>query len=225
MSAPAFCGSPFYAVSIIRRNSMKATPTISRPRLVFREPHANSMNIRAHRPTGAGLRPDVPASVRSLGLASDRLPSRTFQGTPTRHRGRHAGNFHLVEKEGGEEFTSEESPAPAPTPSMESWLVHRGTADNPADGAPWHGGQPRGTTHFTTHFTRRLLRVCAGANPGGHSGVRRSCRGGEIGIWCGLLPTRHRVSATRSGPFHAGWARDWPALSPLPPGEGPGERG
>ena len=72
------------------------------------------MNMRAHRPTGAELRPDIPAYVRSLGLASDRLPSRTFQSTPTRHRGRHAGNFHLVEKEGGEEFTSEESPAPSP---------------------------------------------------------------------------------------------------------------
>ena len=167
-------------------------PTISRHRLVFRELHANSMNMRAHRPTGAALRSDVPASVRSLGLASDRLPSRTFQGTPTRRRGRHAGNFHLVEKEGGEEFTSEESLAPSPTPSMESWLVHRGTADNPAE-----------QRTSTTHFTRRLLRVCAGANPGSHSGVRRSCRGGEIGIWCGLLPTRHRVAATRSGPFHA----------------------
>ena len=52
---------------------------------------------------------DVPEYVRSLGFASDRLPSsRTFQGTPMRHRGRHVGNFYLVEKEGGEEFTSED---------------------------------------------------------------------------------------------------------------------
>ena len=36
-------------------------------------------------------------------------------------------------RKGGEEFTSEESLAPSPTPSMESWLVHRGTADNPAE--------------------------------------------------------------------------------------------
>ena len=52
---------------------------------------------------------DVPEYVRSLGFASDRLPSsRTFQGTPMRHRGRHVGNFYLVEKEGEEEFTSED---------------------------------------------------------------------------------------------------------------------
>ena len=51
---------------------------------------------------------DVPAYVRSLGFASDRLPSRTFQSTPIRHRGVHVGNFYLVEKEGGEEFTSED---------------------------------------------------------------------------------------------------------------------
>ena len=51
---------------------------------------------------------DLPAYVRSLGFASDRLPSKTFQGTPMRHRGVHVGNFYLVEKEGGEEFTDED---------------------------------------------------------------------------------------------------------------------
>ena len=50
---------------------------------------------------------DLPAYVRSLGFASDRLPSKTFQGTLMRHRGVHVGNFYLVEKEGGEEFTDE----------------------------------------------------------------------------------------------------------------------
>ncbi len=49
--------------------------------------------------------PDVPAYVQSLGFASDRLPSKTFQGTPMRHHGVHVGNFYLVEKEGGEAFT------------------------------------------------------------------------------------------------------------------------
>ena len=52
--------------------------------------------------------PDVPAYVRSLGFSSDRLPSSTFQGTPMRHRGLHVGNFYLVEKESGGEFTSED---------------------------------------------------------------------------------------------------------------------
>ena len=37
---------------------------------------------------------------------------------------------------------------------------------------------------------------------------------------------RHRTRPLpNAGLFHAGWARDWPALSPLPPGEGPGVRG
>ena len=52
--------------------------------------------------------PDVPAYVRSLGFSPDRLPSKTFQSTPMRHRGVHVGNFYLVEKEGGEAFTDED---------------------------------------------------------------------------------------------------------------------
>ena len=51
---------------------------------------------------------DVPAYVRELGFTTDRLPSKTFQGTPMRHRGVHVGNFYLVEKEGGEAFTDED---------------------------------------------------------------------------------------------------------------------
>ena len=52
---------------------------------------------------------DLPAYVRELGLSSDPLPSaRTFQGAPMCHRGVHVGNFYLVGKEGGEEFTPED---------------------------------------------------------------------------------------------------------------------
>ena len=51
---------------------------------------------------------DVQAHVRALGFPTDRLPSKTFQGTPMRHRGVHVGNFYLVEKEGGEAFTDED---------------------------------------------------------------------------------------------------------------------
>ena len=51
---------------------------------------------------------DVHAYVRSLGFSADRLPSRTFLGTPMRHRGIHVGNFYLVEKASGQEFTSED---------------------------------------------------------------------------------------------------------------------
>ena len=48
---------------------------------------------------------DVSAYVQALGFPTDRLPSKTFQGTPMRHRGVHVGNFYLVEKECGEAFT------------------------------------------------------------------------------------------------------------------------
>ena len=51
---------------------------------------------------------DLPAYVRSLGLSSDLLPSQTLQGTPMRHRGVHVGTFFLGNKEGGQEFTSED---------------------------------------------------------------------------------------------------------------------
>ena len=51
---------------------------------------------------------DVPDYVRGLGFSPDRLPSKTFQGTPMRHRGAHVGNFYLVDKEGGAEFTDED---------------------------------------------------------------------------------------------------------------------
>ena len=49
--------------------------------------------------------PDVTAYVHSLGFSADRLPSKTFQGTPMRHCGVHVGNFYLVEKEDGAPFT------------------------------------------------------------------------------------------------------------------------
>ena len=48
---------------------------------------------------------DVPAYVRALGFPTDRLPSKTFQGTPMRHRGVHVGNFFLSDKDNGEAFT------------------------------------------------------------------------------------------------------------------------
>ncbi len=51
---------------------------------------------------------DITEYVRSLGFSTDLLPTRTFQGTPMRHCGVHVGNFYLVEKEDGQEFTSED---------------------------------------------------------------------------------------------------------------------
>ena len=51
---------------------------------------------------------DLPTYLRSLGHSPDRFPSKTCQCTPLRHRGVHVGHFFLGEKEGGQEFTSED---------------------------------------------------------------------------------------------------------------------
>ena len=51
---------------------------------------------------------DVHAFVRSHGFSADLLPSRTFQGTPMRHQGVHVGNFYLVDKAGGKEFSDDD---------------------------------------------------------------------------------------------------------------------
>ena len=51
---------------------------------------------------------DLPAFVRSLGFSPDLMRSKTFQGTPMRHRGAHVGNFFLAGREGAREFTEED---------------------------------------------------------------------------------------------------------------------
>jgi len=51
---------------------------------------------------------DLPAFVRSLGFSADLMRSRTFQGTPMRHRGKQVGNFFLAEKMEAPEFTEED---------------------------------------------------------------------------------------------------------------------
>ena len=49
---------------------------------------------------------DFPGYVRALGIESAWTFSRTFQGTPMRHRGMEAGSFFLAEKADGEAFTA-----------------------------------------------------------------------------------------------------------------------
>jgi len=51
---------------------------------------------------------DLPDFVRSLGFSPDLMPSKTFQGTPVRHRGETVGHFFLGEKEGAPAFTDED---------------------------------------------------------------------------------------------------------------------
>ena len=51
---------------------------------------------------------DRPAHVRGLGFSWERIPPRSFRGTPTRHRGVHVGNFYLLKEECAGEFTAED---------------------------------------------------------------------------------------------------------------------
>ena len=51
---------------------------------------------------------DLPDYVRALGFSADLMRSRTFLGTPMRHRDVHVGHFFLAEKEGAPEFTDED---------------------------------------------------------------------------------------------------------------------
>ena len=51
---------------------------------------------------------DLSGYVRSLGMEPAQTFSRTFQGTPMRHRGEDAGHFFLAEKADGEEFTDDD---------------------------------------------------------------------------------------------------------------------
>ena len=51
---------------------------------------------------------DLPAFVTSLGYAADLIRSKSFQGTPLRHRGVQVGHLSLAEKEESPEFTDED---------------------------------------------------------------------------------------------------------------------
>ncbi len=57
---------------------------------------------------GAIRLPDLGAYVQLLGYSPPLIWPKIFQGTPMRHRGEHVGNFFLGDKEGGQEFTSED---------------------------------------------------------------------------------------------------------------------
>ena len=51
---------------------------------------------------------DLSGYVRTLGITPARTFSRTFQGTPMRHRGADVGHFSLAEKANGEAFTDDD---------------------------------------------------------------------------------------------------------------------
>ena len=80
--------------------------------------------------SGAVRLADLPAYVRSLGFSAELIRSKTFQGTPMRHRGVHVGNFFLAEKEGAQAFTGEDEEilvlfaSQAGTAITNAWVYH-----------------------------------------------------------------------------------------------------
>ena len=52
--------------------------------------------------------PDFPGYTRELGIDAPWIFSRTFLGTPMRHRGTEVGHFFLADKADGDEFTGED---------------------------------------------------------------------------------------------------------------------
>ena len=66
---------------------------------------------------------DLPALVRSLGFSPDPVRSKTFQGTPMRHRGETVGRFFLADPQGaggGARSRARSRPTPPTTSSSPS---------------------------------------------------------------------------------------------------------
>lgn len=105
---------------------------------------------------------DVPAFVRPLGFSPERLPSNTLQGTPMRHRGVHVGHFFLAEKEGGQEFTSEDE---------EILVLFASQAAAAIANAQTYRDEQR---------ARADLEAVVDTSPGGSRGLRREHRRGAF---------------------------------------------
>ena len=160
---------------------------------------------------------DVPAYVRSLGFASDRLPSKAFQGTPMRHRGVHVGNVYLVEKEGGAAFTDEDEELLLPFASQAATAIanartcrdeRRARADLEAlvETLPVGVAVFDARTGHPVSFNREVRRIVESLRTPGHSPERRlqvmTCRfadGHEIVLDRFPLATVLRSAQTMRG--------------------------
>ena len=120
---------------------------------------------------------DMPDYVRSLGFSFDRLPSRSFQGMPMRHRGAHVGNVYLVEKEGGAEFTDEDAEILVPFASQAAIAI------------------ANARSYRDEQRARADLEALVETSPVGRRGVR--CRDRQAGL------AQPRGDAHRGKPVHA----------------------
>ncbi len=122
---------------------------------------------------------DLPALVRSLGFSPDLMRSKTFQGTPMRHRGVHVGNFFLGEKEGAPAFTDEDEEilllfASQAASAIANARAHRDERQARADLEALIETSPVGVVVFDARsgrpvsFNREARRIVEGLRTAGH---------------------------------------------------------
>ena len=90
------------------RNFTAAGLTPEQEREVLAEPEGVRLFERLRNLPAPSRLPDFPAWVRGIGIDAAWIFSRTFLGTPMRHRGEEVGHFFLADKAHGEAFTGED---------------------------------------------------------------------------------------------------------------------
>ena len=122
--------------------------------------------------------PDLSAYVRSLGYAPFPIPCGSFQATPMRHRGAHAGGFSLGGKEGGFTDADEELLllfAAQAAAAIANARAHRDEQRARADLEALVETAPVGVvvldaaTGAPRSINREARRIAAGLNAAGHS--------------------------------------------------------
>ena len=123
---------------------------------------------------------DLSEYVRALGIEPAPAFSRTFQGTPMRHRGAEVGSFFLAEKADGEAFTGEDEETLALFASQAASAIvnartHRGERRARADLEALVETSPVGVVVFDARsgrpvsFNREARRIVEGLRTPGRS--------------------------------------------------------
>ena len=122
---------------------------------------------------------DLPAYIRSLGYSPDLVLSKTLQATPMRHRGVHVGAFFLGEKQGRQEFTTDDEEilvlfASQAAAAIANARVHRAEQRARADLEALVETSPVGVVVFNAEtgnplsFNREARRIVEGLRTPGH---------------------------------------------------------
>ena len=147
---------------------------------------------------------DLAGYVRALGIAPAPTFSRTFQGTPMRHRGEDIGNFFLAEKADGGEFSADDEEllvlfasqaAAAITNARAHHSEQRARADleTLVETSPVGGGGVR-----RWQRPARVVQPRGAAHRGGPARARAGCRAAAGGDLLPPAPTAARCPWPRS---------------------------